>query len=155
MVFDTVADCSKYAGLSKGIALAFDHLQRRLGELTAMPTGRHTIDGSDVYVMISDYETKPETLGMWEAHRKYIDLQYMISGIERIGVAPIGRMKPGVYSDEKDFFPVFGTGDFLTLGRGDFMLIWPGDAHMPGIAVGGKSATVRKAVYKIRVPSGT
>ena len=45
-----------------------------------------------------------------------------------------------------------GQAEFLTLGPGEFMLLWPGDAHMPGIAVG-DPAPIKKLVVKIGVRS--
>jgi len=72
------------------------------------------------------------------------------SGCERIGVAPIGRLTPGDYNEEKDVTWLTGPGDFITLAAGQFAILWPGDGHMPGIAIG-YSRPVRKVVVKIRV----
>jgi len=38
-----------------------------------------------------EYQTKPREQGIWEAHRKYIDVQYMIQGSELMGWASIGQ----------------------------------------------------------------
>jgi YhcH/YjgK/YiaL family protein len=86
----------------------------------------------------------------WEARRRYIDLQSLASGTERIGYAPLGRLEPRPYDDAKDMLRLSGPGEFLTLGPGDFMLLWPGDAHMPGIAVD-EPSPVKKVVVKIRL----
>jgi YhcH/YjgK/YiaL family protein len=62
----------------------------------------------------------------------------------------MSRLAPGAYEADRDFVPLAGDGDFLTLTAGDFMLLFPEDGHMPGIAVGA-SSPVKKAVFKIGV----
>jgi YhcH/YjgK/YiaL family protein len=71
-------------------------------------------------------------------------------GVERIGVSPIGQLAGGEYDDKKDVTWLTGTGDFITLDQTRFIILWPGDAHMPGIAAG-VPAEVRKVVIKIAV----
>ena len=100
----------------------------------------------------AQYDTLERAQGAWEAHRRYIDLQYVVAGRERIGYAQASRMTPGAYDRERDLLPLAGDGDFLTLGAGDFMLLFPDDAHMPRIAVAAP-APVRKVVVKIEVPA--
>ncbi len=73
-----------------------------------------------------------------------------MSGVERMGVAPVSRMTETEYQTDRDLAWLEGTGDFLTLGAGQFMLLWPGDAHMPGIDAG-VPGPVRKVVVKIAV----
>ena len=119
-------------------------------DLQGAATGTFEIAGTQVYAIVQDYDTLLLNQGVWEAHRRYIDLQYMVSGTERIGYAHVGRMSPGVYDPARDFLPLAGEGDFLTFGPGDFMLLFPEDAHMPRIAVGAP-APVRKVVVKVAV----
>ena len=59
----------------------------------------------------------------------------MVSGIERIGVAPARYLTETDYQADRDITWLEGGGDFLTFAAGQFMILWPGDAHMPGIAV--------------------
>ena len=100
--------------------------------------------------MIQQYDTKPLEQGRWEAHRRYMDLQVVMQGIEKIGVADIEHLEQGEYDANRDFLPLFGQGDFLTLQAGDFVLLMPEDAHMPGMAVSSPSP-VWKIVIKIMV----
>jgi len=146
MIVDTVGNAHFYRGLSPRIALAFDYLCGTA--LREVATGTFEIDGTEVYAILQDYDTLPPTHGVWEAHRRYIDLQYLVSGIERIGYAHVGRLVPGVYDPTRDLLPFSGAGDFLTLVPGDFMLLFPWDAHMPRIAVN-MSGIVKKVVVKI------
>lgn len=148
MIADTLSNAHLYENLSPRIALAFDYL--RGTDLARAPVGTCEIDGRRVYAMIQEYATLPRRQGTWEAHRRYIDLQYVVSGSERIGYARLGRLRPGVYDPAKDVVPLAGTGDFLLLGPGGFMLLFPEDAHMPRIAAR-EPAPVRKVVVKIAV----
>jgi YhcH/YjgK/YiaL family protein len=148
MIFDRMANHQRYNVLSPLIARAFEHI--RTTDMPALSAGNYAIAGNDLYAVVSEYTTKPEAAGKWEAHRRYIDLQYMVRGVERIGFAPATGMKPGAYDSEKDFLLLEGRGDFLTVHESDFMVLWPDDAHMPGIEVSGPSP-VKKAVFKIRV----
>jgi len=148
MIADTLDNSPLYRGLSPRIALAFDYLSGT--DLRRAATGTFEIDGRRVYAIVQEYATLERTQGTWEAHRRYIDLQYLVSGAERIGYARANRLTPGRYDQERDFLPLSGAGDFLTLGPGDFMLLFPEDAHMPRIAADA-SALVRKVVVKIAV----
>jgi YhcH/YjgK/YiaL family protein len=148
VIVDTLNNSSLYRGLSPRIALAFDYLCG--SDLRDAAAGTFEIDGTRVYAIIQDYISLPLLQGAWEAHRHYIDLQYVIAGTERMGHAHISRLAPGAYDPTRDVLPLAGEGDFLTLGPGDFMLLFPADAHMPRIAVGAP-APVRKVVVKIAV----
>jgi YhcH/YjgK/YiaL family protein len=147
VIADILGNAHRYRDLSPRIARAFDYL----GEADLRGAlGTFTIDGDRLYAMIQEYETIPAAHGCWEAHRRYIDLQYVVDGSERIGYAHLDRLAAGTYDPERDFLPLRGAGDFLTLNPGDFMLLFPEDAHLPRIAVAAP-APVRKVVVKIAV----
>jgi biofilm protein TabA len=57
-------------------------------------------------------------------------------------------MSPGSYDAEADMERPDGEGSFFDLRAGEFVLLWPGEAHMPGMAIG-DPASVRKIVVKI------
>jgi YhcH/YjgK/YiaL family protein len=148
MIADTLRNAHLYRGLSPRIALAFDYLRGM--DLRGAVPGTREIDGTLVYAMVQEYETLPPAQGVWEAHRRHIDLQLLVAGTERIGYAHVARLTPGVYDPARDVLPLAGEGSFLTLGPGDFMLLFPEDAHMPKIAAG-VPAAVRKIVVKIAI----
>jgi YhcH/YjgK/YiaL family protein len=118
--------------------------------LKNLPAGRYPIDGENIFALISEYKTKPESEGKLEAHRKYIDVQYVIDGEELMGYAPLnGQEILDPYKEENDI--VFFTGDksFTKVSAGMFAVFFPEDVHMPGIA-SGKSSSVKKLVIKVR-----
>jgi YhcH/YjgK/YiaL family protein len=108
------------------------------------------MDSENMYSLIEEYNTKLKEQGHWEAHRRYIDLQYIAQGVESFGYANINHLKQGEYDAGKDFWSLEGDGDFLTLRSGTFILLMPEDAHMSGMALG-SPAPVRKIVVKIPV----
>ena len=148
MITDNVKNADQYKSLGPRFQRAIEYIQQT--DLAQLPTGRIELDGKNLYVLIQEYSSKPPGNGKWEAHRNYIDLQYIVQGSERMGYAMLKRLQPGAYDPAKDFQALSGEGDFVTLQAGDFMLLWPDDGHMPGMAVA-ESAPVKKAVVKIAV----
>ena len=148
MVTDVLVNARLYFGLGDRIARALEWA--RVTDPTALEPGRIDIDGDRLFALVSDYVTKPLPDGRWEAHRRYLDLQCVAGGNERIGYAPLASLAGGAYIPEKDIAWLEGDGSFVTMEPGRFMLLWPGDGHMPGIAVE-EPVPVRKVVVKIAV----
>lgn len=148
MVVDSLDNARLYAPLGTRIAAALEHVAST--NLAAAPAGRYELDGNRVFVLVQDYTSKSQGDGRWERHRRYIDLQVVVSGNERIGYAPAASLEEGPYDPDRDIAFLTGGGSFVTLSAGHFMLLWPDDAHMPGIEAGGP-APVRKVVVKIAV----
>jgi YhcH/YjgK/YiaL family protein len=116
--------------------------------------GTYNIDGERVYAMVQSYRTKQQTPEMmFEAHRKYIDLQYIVSGIEKIRWAKLDTvtMVEEKYSSGGDiaFYEGESMLDF-TLTKNTFLLLKPEDAHLPGLSAD-KDVNVRKIVFKLLV----
>jgi YhcH/YjgK/YiaL family protein len=149
MIVDQLQNAALYYAVSPGIRRALEFLQRP--DLHALPAGRHEIQADDVYAMVADYKTRPLAEGKWEAHRRYIDVQFVASGREKIGYAcTAGMTVTQAYDEKADYLLLSGAGDFLSAGPGTFLVLWPADAHMPGIAED-QPAAVRKIVVKVRV----
>lgn len=148
MIIDQIAQAGRYADLHPGFAAAFSFLRSQ--DLAALPLRRIDLQGDALFALVQEYPSKPEAEGFWEAHRRYIDLQYIVSGRERIGWAPLARMELLSHDAARDLSLLKGEGESLTLQAGDFMLLWPEDAHMPGLQVAG-AEPVRKIVFKIAV----
>ena len=148
MVVDILENARLYAPLGDRISKALEHVAST--NFRDAPIGRYDLDGDRTYVLVQDYTPKPEREGRWERHRRYIDLQVLVSGTERIGYAPVASLDSGPYDAEKDVALLTGRGSFVTLSGGQFMLLWPDDAHLPGIAAD-TPGPVRKVVVKIAV----
>lgn len=151
MIFDTLAHAAQYDALGPRIAAGLKFL--RENDLSALPAGRRDLDGANLYALVQDYETRLPEACFWEAHRKYIDIQCVVRGTERFGYAPIERLAAAApYDESKDFLKLTGEGHILVFPAGTFMLLYPHDAHMPGLFLD-RPQPVRKVVVKVKLQS--
>ena len=148
MIIDRIENAALYFSIHPKFKLAFEHAIRMNAEGT--PAGRYELDGESMYALVQEYNTKQKEEGKWEAHRRYIDLQYVVQGVEGMGYANIHHLQQGEYMPEKDFLPLFGEGSQVILKSGSFVLLFPEDAHMPSMSIG-ESAPAKKIVLKIAV----
>lgn len=109
------------------------------------------IDGKRVYAMIQHYETKLRAQGAWEAHRRYLDVQYVAAGAELMGYVNFDQLQAGEYNESADFLFLQGEGNFLHMPAGTFVILGPQDAHMPGMAVNEQPQAVKKVVVKVAI----
>ena len=120
-------------------------------DLSKLAPGKYPIDGDNVYASVTYDSTKDFDKSKWESHKKYIDLQYMIRGKEKIGVAPVAGAKvTAAYDDAHDIAHYETNGHFYVAEPGTFFLFFPADAHRPDL----KEKTndhVKKLVIKIGV----
>lgn len=149
MIVDHLQHASLYRPIHRRFAQAFDFL--RSMDLTALPSGRETIHGDELFALVNDYSTQPQAQCRFEAHRKYIDIQLMVRGVEKIGVAHLSTMKDDEpYVAERDVAFFHGQGDLITLREGTFAIFFPQDAHQPGIALD-EPVQCRKVVVKVLI----
>ncbi len=148
MIFDTLDNYVRYATLGENFPAGFKFLLEN--DLTALPLGRIDIDGANLFALVQEYTTRPVGQVVWEAHRNYIDIQYVVSGQERMGFANLGTMQLGEYVPEKDFQPMTGSGNHVDAFAGSFAIFFPQDGHMPGLLINSPEA-VRKVVLKLKI----
>jgi biofilm protein TabA len=122
-------------------------------DLEKLPAGRINIDGDDVYVRVMDYQTIPFEEVKFEAHKKYIDIHYVVAGKEAIWCVDTDNMMPtDEYNPEKDVF--HGLPEKIEeisrviLSKGDLAILYPSDAHAPKGMVG-STITLKKIVIKV------
>ncbi len=125
----------------------------RLRGINELPDGRIEIDGDRVFAIVQRYETVKASEPKFEYHRKYIDVQYLVSGEEIIGWTPSDRLTvTEPYSAEKDI--AFGTTARkwtpVYIQAGWAAVFWPEDGHAPRLAAGSPSP-VMKIVVKVAV----
>ena len=119
----------------------------------ALEPGTIEIDGQEVYAMVQSYTSRPVTEDpRFEAHKKYIDIQYLVSGAEAMGWAPQDQLAVSLsYLDEKDIMLGTVPAEVRTLvpfSAGYAILLYPTDAHGPGLAAGEPEPVV-KVVVKV------
>lgn len=129
---------------------AFDFMQTN--DLHTLPIGRYDLENG-VFAIVQEYLTKAESV--YEAHIKYIDLQYVVSGEEYIYVSDINEALECVasYDENKDiiFFQNTQSCTKVKLEKDTFVILFPNDAHKPCMSVCEYPSEVRKIVVKIPV----
>lgn len=149
MIVDKIENANLYKNLGDRIKKSFDYINQT--NLKKLKLGRYDIEGDNIFALISEYQTKKESEGKLEAHRKYIDVQYVIEGEELIGYAPLADQEIlESYKEENDLIFYKGEKVFIKVTKGMFAIFFPEDVHMPGIQVEKKSP-VRKLVIKVKV----
>ena len=149
MIIDKIENAYLYKALSKRIEKAFEYIKAT--DLKNITPGKYEIDGENIFALISEYKTKPDSEGKLEAHRKYLDVQYVISGEEQMGYVPLNDqqiLEP--YKEENDIVFYTGNKSFTKVSEGMFAIFFPEDVHMPGITTG-KISEVKKIVIKVRI----
>lgn len=148
MIYDTVEHLEQYQGISPRIYRGLELL--RDTDFSSLADGRYEVEGSDLFYFLQSYETK-EANDTPEAHKDYLDIQYLLEGREWVGVGPLDAMTEVEAHPDRDIWFYRGPTDRVTIGGGRFLALWPGDAHAPGIAVDGIPAHCRKCVVKVRL----
>lgn len=149
MIFDKVTNSQSYANTHPLFLKAFAYLEDYLKNPVA--PGKYEICGEDLYVMVQDYETREE--GLLEVHRKYIDIQCMVEGVEKMYYEQLQNLETETEYDEKRDVQFLKDSDscleFL-FREGDFAIFYPQDAHKPSMNVDGK-AKAKKLVFKVKL----
>ena len=149
MISDTLNHAEVYEAVHPLFKQSFDFLK---GLDPETENGAYEI-APGLVAHVSEYTTSPAFQYGWETHRKYIDIQFCLSGKERIEWTPLSdALKPSIdYDDEKDrtFYQGKGQQTFIAMGKDVFVVFFPHDAHAPQINY--KDAKVVKKVI-IKVP---
>jgi YhcH/YjgK/YiaL family protein len=150
---DVSVDLKKVAAHYKKFPARWEAAFRFLSghNLLELPVGRTDLS-DDVYVTVSEYTTKKQEDAAFESHKKYIDLQYIISGVENIGLTHDTSIPVKIpYNEDKDIaFYNFNGGILLQATPAVFFIFFPDDLHRPCIKAG-EPALVKKIVIKIKV----
>jgi len=141
---------ARAAVLPDAVVRALEALARR--DLAALEPGRYPLDEEGMFLLIQQVTTQAEADTRPEAHRDHADIQLVLSGLERFGIAPpdAGLVPLQDMFDARDiaFYPTPSHEWFVDLAPGQFAIFYPGDLHRPCVAAG-EAAPVRKAVVKL------
>jgi YhcH/YjgK/YiaL family protein len=148
VILDRLEQSGRYTKIHPLFSRAFDLLART--DLRSLPPGRHTIDGERLYLVIANEDGKGMDGAVLEAHRKYIDIQFVVEGTDMIGWRPAAEC-PGViapYDPSKDV-ELYGEKPhaWSRVTGSAFALYFPEDAHAP---LGG-TGILRKAIVKVGI----
>ena len=150
MIIGNRKDFARYRRLNSAFGRAFGFLES-LSEASAGESIRETDVRGGISVIAKSDILPDGSPKCFEAHRRDIDIHYVVRGEERFGFAHVDTLIPqGDYNEEKDYQFFTGRADYVTLRTGDFCVTFPEDAHMPCLPVGTEE-TVKKVILKIRV----
>ncbi len=148
MILTSLIDADRYADLHPRFAGALAFL--RENDLAVLTPGRHVLDGECLYANVDPGQGRGREGAVLEAHRKYIDIQYLVHGGETMGwraLESCSRIRLA-YDDARDvaLFDDQST-TWLDLVPGQLAIFWPEDAHAPLAGAGPH----RKVIVKIAV----
>lgn len=149
MIIDHIANAEKYFCVHPSFEKAFSAL-RSIDSNT--PDGRITVDKDNVFINLSEYTNKNINDCVFESHKKYIDIQFVINGSELIDITEEKNLEFTDNRLDTDDIAFLGNSEVFSrayLSEGIFVVIFPGEAHKPCISPEEEGVKVRKAVAKI------
>jgi YhcH/YjgK/YiaL family protein len=150
MILDKIENCELYFKLGTRIQQAFEYLRNL--DFSDLKAGKYHIDGDRLFALVIEYETKKADECLMEAHRKYLDLQYMYKGSEKIGYLLFDNQEIiKNYDSEGDYALYNQTNHSLfSFNAGSFVIFYPNDLHMPNIMLT-EPEKIKKIVVKILI----
>jgi biofilm protein TabA len=136
--------------LPKALLKGLDYLNNT--DFSKMEIGKYEIDGPAMYALVQEYQTQPKELKKAEAHVRFIDVQYVYSGVEIIGYAPADPAAEVLENlvDKKDMitYKTVPNEASIILAEGMYAILFPGEIHRPQCNYKGETK-VRKVVLKV------
>ncbi|MCU7490808.1 MAG: YhcH/YjgK/YiaL family protein [Bacteroidota bacterium] len=148
MVFDSISNFYNYVSIHPQFSSVSGFLS--VVNIAALPAGRHFVNEDGAFANVDEYKTKDISEGFIEFHKKYIDIQIILRGKEKIGICNKDSARELEFNEEKDFGKLEGKADFITLNENYFVIFFPHDGHMPQI-MAESPESVKKMVIKVPV----
>lgn len=145
MILDYVSQLERYENLLP----RFEVYKEQIAKLHELPEGKYDL-GDEEFFSIQSGMTRPVEGAQYEFHHKYIDLQIMLSGSEHVKWQTLDQLSQLEFDPSADIGFAAGEGSLIEIKTGMFYLVYPEDAHMPGLHVDQPNA-FKKAVFKLKV----
>jgi YhcH/YjgK/YiaL family protein len=148
LIFSTLSQSSHYAALHPLFSRAFDYIRNT--DLHALTPGVHDIIDKQLFVIVEEANGRTRAEAKLECHRKYIDIQLVLAGIDEMGWKPLSDCHQPIveYNSERDIqFFDDAPDSWITVPAGAFCIFFPEDAHAPLVS----SGAIRKLIFKIAV----
>ena len=146
MILDRLENINYYKNLDENLTLGLEYL--RDTDFSKLEMGKYEIKGDEVFAILQSYDTKEEVDCKLEAHKKYVDIQYMVSGNEIMGVVPFANQKITKDLPDNDVTFFEGKGEHVLVNEGSFVVFFQTDVHAPGIRTK-VSEKIIKVVVKV------
>ena len=145
MIYATLTEAPSYRGLHPRLDRVLERLTPEF--LSSLGTEKVALDGEDLFVTRFDVSTSTDEGRLFEYHRRYLDVFVTVRGCERVDIAAPEALS--LREQRGDYWGAEGTAEqsvLLTPGR--FLVLFPGDAHRPGMAVE-DSESISRVVFKV------
>jgi YhcH/YjgK/YiaL family protein len=151
MIYDNLSNIELYQTLSADIYEGLTFLKQANLNIS---NGVYQINPR-VKAIVSEYETKSQNENGYEAHRWYIDIQCILSGIERVACLPIEELQETKPYSEEDDCTLYSADTILQpsnliLKPAYFAIFYPQDGHMPQLSLD-SPPKVKKVVVKVKI----
>lgn len=148
MILDSLNNTEKVERLHPLFKKAFDYIKET--DFSKVEDGKYELDGSRLFVSVVSLTGKDKNDAAIETHKKYIDIQLPLLGVEKIGWKPGCELQEESipYDEAKDIaFYVDRPTAYTKIYPGQFAVYFPKDGHAPGIGEG----NIRKVIVKVQV----
>lgn len=148
MIYASWDERERFYAMHPLFKAAFDFIGQCRQQRPAV--GEVELDGRRLFVLVQQYTSMPPEAPGWEGHRQYIDIQYILSGQECNGWAPLRSAAPGaVYDENIDLLRCQAEPSFwLPLHQDQFAIYYPEDLHKPKCMLEA-ACPVEKLVVKV------
>jgi YhcH/YjgK/YiaL family protein len=148
MIFSTFASADRYAALHPLFPRAFEFIRNT--DLLSLAPGRYPVIGDDLFAIVENVPGRTRAEAKLECHRKYIDIQLVLKGVDEMGWRPLADCSQPAsdYSVEKDIqFFLDVPASWIVTPPDAFCIFFPEDAHAPLVSAG----SIRKVILKVGV----
>ncbi len=146
MIISPLSQSDRYAALHPLFPRAFEYIRNT--DLLALAPGRYPIVGEQLFVIVENVAGRTREAAKLECHRKYIDIQLVLEGVDEMGWKALADCMQPVndYREDIQFFHD-APATWITTPPGAFCIFFPEDAHAPLVSNG----NIRKAIFKVAV----
>ena len=147
MIYDNVKNINQYTAVHPYFPKLIEFINDF--DESKFQIGKMEIEGDYLFGIGAEYETRAAEEALWEGHKKYIDIHWILSGAERVGISSLDESTITIpYDAEKDFFNCETTGQSIDLKKGYFLMLFPEEIHKTSIAIGAVEKVV-KIIFKL------
>ena len=152
MIITNVNNEIQNKSLAKDIRFCIEFAKKNENKILSLVNGSYDVGYNNIKMNLGKYFTKSENDKFWESHKKYLDVQIMINGTEKVAINDIRDMEVKSFDEEKDLTILEGDKAFdIIMKTGDVLVFFPNDVHKPELNVSENddSGNIRKIVTKV------
>ncbi|MFA3799885.1 YhcH/YjgK/YiaL family protein [Leptotrichia hongkongensis] len=152
MIITNVNNEIQNKSLAKDIRFCIEFAKKNENKILSLVNGSYDVGYNNIKMNLGKYFTKSENEKFWESHKKYLDVQIMINGTEKVAINDIRDMEVKSFDEEKDLTILEGDKAFdIVMKTGDVLVFFPNDVHKPELNVSENddSGNIRKIVTKV------